>query len=101
MSNSAPFAELIFYLTGEKKLWKPPVIDEIPAPLEPLTQEQPVSPEVAQGVNGGNGLEIVACGQPSKTSHTAIRVPLTLKVNGTPKEFTVDLAIDFGNGLLK
>ena len=78
-----------------------PIPDVAPAPLEPLTPPQSASPEVAEGANGGNGLEIVNCGQPSKTSHTAIRVPLTLKFNGTTKEFAVDLAIDFGNGLLK
>ena len=75
--------------------------DAAPEPLAPFTQGQPTSAAVAEGTNGGNGLEIVSCGQPSKTSHTAIRVPLTLKVNGTAKEFAVDLAIDFGNGLLK
>ena len=99
--KQCPICRVNLLSDGGEETVETPVIDEIPAPLEPLTQEQPVSPEVAQGVNGGNGLEIVACGQPSKTSHTAIRVPLTLKVNGTPKEFTVDLAIDFGNGLLK
>ena len=80
---------------------EPPVPEDVPSPLEPITQEHPPASEVAEGANGGNGLQIVACGQPSQTSHTAISVPLTLKVNGTPQEFKVDLAIEFGNGLLK
>jgi hypothetical protein len=78
-----------------------PVLEEVSAPLEPIPREHSPFPGVAEGANGGSGLQIVACGQPSQTSHTAISVPLTLKINGTPQEFKVDLAIDFGNGLLK
>jgi signal recognition particle receptor subunit beta len=49
----------------------------------------------------GQHLEIVACGQPKKTSPTAISVPLVMKINETEKEIEVDLAINFGNVLLK
>jgi len=51
--------------------------------------------------NNGEHLEIVACGQPKKTSPTAIRVPLVMKINETEKEIEVDLAISFGNVVLK
>ena len=76
------------------------VMDEMPSTAEPLIPETPASSIAPEGTNGQNGLEIISCGQPSKTSHTAISVPLTLKINGTGKEITVDVAIDFGNGLL-
>jgi len=99
--KQCPICRVTLLSEGGEENVEPPVLDEVPAPLEPITQEHPPSPEVAEGANGGNGLQIVACGQPSQTSHTAISVPLTLKVNGTPQEFKVDLAIDFGNGLLK
>ncbi len=99
--KQCPICRVTLLSEGGGEPVESPVPEDVPAPLEPITQEQSPSPEVAAGSNGGNGLHIVACGQPSQTSHTAISVPLTLKVNGTLQEFKVDLAIDFGNGLLK
>ena len=49
----------------------------------------------------GKQLEIVACGQPKKTSPTAIKIPLVMKINETEKEIEVDVAINFGNVLVK
>jgi signal recognition particle receptor subunit beta len=80
---------------------EPSILEEAPATVEPIIPEKPEPSMAAKGNSGSNGLEIIGCGQPSKTSHTAIRVPLTLKINGTGKELTVDVVIDFGNGLLK
>jgi len=99
--KQCPICRVNLLSEGGEEILETPGPEEVTTPSELLAQEHPASPEVSGGINGGNGLEIVSCGQPSKTSHTAIRVPLTLKVNGTPEEFKVDLAIDFGNGLLK
>jgi hypothetical protein len=78
-----------------------PTGDTTPQGEELLTQEKvETSPAQDESCNG-NHLEIVSCGQPKKTSPNAIRVPLVMKINETEKEIEVDLAISFGNVLLK
>jgi signal recognition particle receptor subunit beta len=66
-----------------------------------LSQETVQSSAEHDGHRNGKHLEIVACGQPTKTSPTAIKIPLVMKINETEKEIEVDLAISFGNVLLK
>jgi hypothetical protein len=66
-----------------------------------LSQEPAESSIEHDESNNGQHLEIIACGQPKKTSPTAISVPLVVKINETEKEIEVDLAISFGNGVLK
>jgi hypothetical protein len=68
---------------------------------ELLNQETAESFAEHDGDHNGKPLEIVACGQPEKTAPTAIRVPIVIKINETEKEIEVDLAISFGNVLLK
>jgi signal recognition particle receptor subunit beta len=75
--------------------------DTTPQGAELVSQET-VEPFTGQDESlSGQHLEIVACGEPKKTSATAIRVPLVMKINETEKEIEVDLAINFGNVLLK
>ena len=99
--KQCPICKVQLLSGGVQEKEEPSSVDEVPSTVGPLTPEKPDSPIAAEVTGGSNGLEIISCGQPSKTSHTAIKVPLTLKINGTGKELTVDLAIDFGNGLLK
>jgi len=66
-----------------------------------LSQEKVESSAAHDEKPSGKHLEIVACGQPQKTSPTAIRVPLVMKMNETEEEIEVDLAISFGNVLGK
>jgi rubrerythrin len=66
-----------------------------------LSQEPAESSSEHDESNNGQHLEIVACGQPKKTSPTAISVPLVMKINETEKEIELDLSISFGNGVLK
>jgi hypothetical protein len=75
--------------------------DITPQGEELLSQETVESSTEHDESNNGKHLEIVACGQPKKTSPTAIRVPLVMKINETEKEIEVDLAISFGNVELK
>ena len=98
--KQCPICKVQLLSSGEP-VEEPSVMVEVPSAVEPLIPEKPDSSLSADGTKAENGLEIISCGQPSKTSHTAIRIPLTLKINGTGKEITVDVAIDFGNGLLK
>ena len=92
----------------------PEAVKEEPAAAEqglrrdttPQGQELPspatVESSTPQDENrNGKHLEIVSCGQPKMTSSTAISVPLIMKINETEKEIEVDLAINFGNVLLK
>ena len=99
--KQCPICKVQLLPGGDQDKREPSGIGEVPKAAEFPSQEKPDSSMLLEGTNGGGGLEIVSCGEPSKTSHTAIKVPLTLKINGTGKELTVDLAIDFGNGLLK
>ena len=99
--KQCPICKVQLLSAGEQDKEEPSGMIEVPSAVEPHIPEKPDSFLSAEGTNAKNGLEIISCGQPSKTSHTAIRVPLTLKINGTGKEITVDVAIDFGNGLLK
>ena len=99
--KQCPICKVQLLPAGEQGKEEPSAMAEAPSAGESFIPEKPDSSLPAEGTNAENGLEIISCGQPSKTSHTAIKVPLTLKVNGTGKEITVDVAIDFGNGLLK
>jgi signal recognition particle receptor subunit beta len=99
--KQCPICKVQLLSAGEQDKEEPSGMVEVPSAVEPNIPEKPDFSLPAEGTNAENGLEIISCGQPSKTSHTAIRVPLTLKINGTGKEITVDVAIDFGNGLLK
>ncbi len=99
--RQCPICKVQLLPAGDQDKGEPSGIGEVPPAVGSTPQEKSDFSIGVNGTNGANGLEIVSCGEPSKTSHTAIRVPLTLKVNGTGKELTVDLAIDFGNGLLK
>jgi hypothetical protein len=99
--KQCPICRVQLLSAGEQGKEEPSTMAEAPSGGESFIPEKPDSSLPAEGTNAENGLEIISCGQPSKTSHTAIKVPLTLKVNGTGKEITVDVAIDFGNGLLK
>ena len=100
--KQCPICKVQLLSKGEQVKEEPSGMEEGPSAVEPpSTPEKADSFLPAEGTNAENGLEIISCGQPSKTSHTAIRVPLNLKINGTGKEITVDVAIDFGNGLLK
>jgi hypothetical protein len=99
--KQCPICKVQLLPAGEQGKEEPSAMAKAPSAGESFIPEKPDSSLPAEGTNAENGLEIISCGQPSKTSHTAIKVPLTLKVNGTGKEITVDVAIDFGNGLLK
>jgi signal recognition particle receptor subunit beta len=99
--KQCPICKVKLLTEGKQDTGETSGVDTVSSPVEPLHQEKPDTSLVTDDENGGNGLEIVSCGQPSKTSHTAFRVPLILKINGSEKELTVDLAIDFGNGLMK
>jgi signal recognition particle receptor subunit beta len=100
--KKCPICKVQLLPAGEQDTSEPSGINQVASTAASLIPEKPDTTIVAEGTNGSeSGLQIISCGQPSKTSHTAISVPLTLKINGTGKELTVDLAIDFGNGLLK
>lgn len=75
--------------------------DATPQGEELLTPETVESSPPQDENHNGKHLEIVACGEPKKTSATAIRIPLVMKINETDKEIEVDLAINFGNVVLK
>ena len=78
-----------------------PEADSVSRGAEAPGREKGASSEEHDGESNGKYLEIVSCGQPQKTSPTAIRVPLVMKINETAREIEVDLAINFGNVLLK
>jgi len=81
---------------------KDPGRDIITPQNEELPSQETLEPSAKHDEsNNGKRLEVVACGQPKKTSPTAIRVPLVVKINEIEKEIEVDLAISFGNVVLK
>jgi len=57
--------------------------------------------KIADIMKDKKGLEIVACGIPKRTSSTAIRIPLIMKIDKTNQEFKVNLAINFEDFILK
>jgi hypothetical protein len=74
---------------------------EMAGEISGVEEEMPEIHGIA-GISGDEkGLEILACGQPEKTSSTAFKVPLTIRIEKSDQEFMVNLSINFEDFVLK
>jgi len=74
---------------------------EMAGEISGVEEEMPEIHGIA-GISGDEkGLEVVACGQPKKTSSTAFKVPLTIRIEKSDQEFMVNLSINFEDFVLK